>query len=377
MSVLNLPFLLKMIGTSSQSIRGFSLGSEEVPGSWCGLEMAGLDGRHLSVYVVASCQLPSTCRSAKSLSHVWIAPQCWVPWPCIARSILRPQKPLGVALDLSVLTHCTDTPSALMSYWLREFQSLPTPSNEAQIHSALGFPILSRGSFSCNNSLAPVTLFRGKGPAVSKTKLCSTVSTSHMWSFRCNWVTYARLAILTTSWVLSNHMWLVVTTLKNTVFIIEHCYHPRKFCWQHRSRICALYLVLTLSGAISESVSKLGWKRCPLYMIIQSHTHPALYLGLGFETQKPRTGSFVLHVLLNHLSSEAQKMGCSYYHQSQQLVQFAGTERIPGNETFHLKTRKVPNNPGQFGHLSSKEPLVTKECRKEYQSWYLKVASTL
>ena len=73
-------------------------------------------------------------------------------------------------------------------------------------------------------------------------------------------------------------MWLMVTTVKSTVFIIEHCYHPRKF--QHWSRICALYLVLTLSGAISEPVSKLGWKLCPLYMIIQSHTHPASYLGL-------------------------------------------------------------------------------------------------
>lgn len=155
MSVLNLPFVLKMIGTSSQSIHGFSLGSEEVPGSWCGLEMAGLDGRHLSVYVVASCQLSSTCRSAKSLSHVWIAPQCWVPWPYIAHSILRPQKPFGVALDLSVLTHCTDIPSALMSYWLRDFQSLPTPSNEAQIHSALGFPIYPEDHSASTTPLLP------------------------------------------------------------------------------------------------------------------------------------------------------------------------------------------------------------------------------
>lgn len=75
-------------------------------------------------------------------------------------------------------------------------------------------------------------------------------------------------------------------------------------------------------------------------MIIQSH--PALYLGLGFETQKPRTGSFVLRVLLYHLSSEAQRMGCSYYHQSQQLVQFAGTERIPGAWNFPFENQESP-----------------------------------
>lgn len=166
MSVLNLPFLLKTMETSSQSIHGSSLGSEEVPRSWCGLEMAGLDGRHLSFYVVASSQLPSTCSSAKSLNHVWIAPPCWVPWPYIAHSILGPQKPLGVALGLSVLTHCTDTPSALVSYWLRDVQSLPTPSYEAQIHSVLGFPVLSRGSIIQLQQLpCSRDSVQGKGPS--------------------------------------------------------------------------------------------------------------------------------------------------------------------------------------------------------------------
>lgn len=165
MSVLNLPFLLKMMEALSQLIHGFSLGSEEVLGSWCGLEMEGLDGRHLSFYVVASSQLRSTCRSAKSPSHVWIAPPCWVPWPYIAHSILGPQKPLGVALGLSVLTHCTDTPS-LVSYWLRDVQSLPTPSDEAQIHSALGFSALSKRSIIQLQQLpCSCDSVQGKGPS--------------------------------------------------------------------------------------------------------------------------------------------------------------------------------------------------------------------
>lgn len=83
----------------------------------------------------------------------------------IAHSILGPQKPLGVALDLSVLTHCTDTPS-LVSYWLRDVQSLPTPSNEAQIHSALGFPVLSKGSINQLQQLpCSCDSVQGKGPS--------------------------------------------------------------------------------------------------------------------------------------------------------------------------------------------------------------------
>ena len=57
---------------------------------------------------------------------------------------------------------------------------------------------------------------------------------------------------------------------------------------------------------------------------------------------RPRTGSFVLHLLLYHLSSEAQRIGCSYYHQSKQLVQFAGTERFPGTWNFQFENQESP-----------------------------------
>lgn len=162
---------------------------------------------------------------------------------------------------------------------------------------------------------------------------------------------------------------------KNTVFIIEHCCHPRKFCWQHWSRICALYLVLTLS-IISESVSKLGWKLCPLYMIIQSH--PALYLGLGFETQKPElallfSAFYCIISLLRHREDGMLILPSEPATASSLL----GLRGFLGHETFHLKTRKVPNNPGQFGHLGSKNLQLPRNAGKNTSLDILRVASTL
>lgn len=148
MSVLNLPFLLKMTGTSSQLTHGFSLGSEEVPGSWCGLEMAGLNGRRLSIYVDLqehiSVYLREPLPDPQSLKHVWIAPRCWVPWPMYCpQHPGTPETPWGCLGP--VLTHCTDKPSALVSYWLRDFQESSYPQQWGSDPLCSWFPILSRG----------------------------------------------------------------------------------------------------------------------------------------------------------------------------------------------------------------------------------------
>lgn len=124
------------------------------------------------------------------------------------------------------------------------------------------------------------------------------------------------------------------------MFVIEHFHCPGKFCWQHCSRISSL------SGptAIPRHLRICIWPGVEALLLHDptiSH-HPVSYLGLGFETQKPRTDSFVLCVLLRHLFPEAQRMGCLYYQQSEQLVQFAGTEGIPGTWDFWFENQESP-----------------------------------
>lgn len=85
--------------------------------------------------------------------------------------------------------------------------------------------------------------------------------------------------------MLRSRTWLVATTM----FVIEHFHCPGKFCWQHCSRISSL------SGptAIPRHLRICIWPGVEALLLHDptiSH-HPVSYLGLGFETQKPRTDS--------------------------------------------------------------------------------------
>lgn len=131
--------------------------------------MAGLDGRRLSIYVDLQEHISVYLREPLQIRQV---PEACLDCSTVlgAMAVYCPQHPGTPETPWGclgpVLTHCTDKPSALVSYWLRDFQSLPTPSNEAQIHSALGFPILSRGPIIQLHQLpCSRDSVQGKGPS--------------------------------------------------------------------------------------------------------------------------------------------------------------------------------------------------------------------
>lgn len=169
-------------------------------------------------------------RSANAMCHVWGT------WPGTENTVLAtsswdPRNLGEVALDLSVLIHCSNTPAALIPSWLMDFYRLPTTWQWGSGLFCSWFPnLIGRFRHSAlTNSLTPMTPFGRKVPVASKIELLNTVAT-HDHS-NLNWVKYAKFVILATSQVLSSHQWLVATMLESIVFMTDHCHHPRKFCW--------------------------------------------------------------------------------------------------------------------------------------------------